>query len=175
MDRTHLRPDIAFFFCANFKMSSAINLATPEVSCNAQGAFVIIFFICSHLLNCFRCVCTIVIKQKIAETASNSTSLKKSSLKAANFCCLDVFPVEPSQKFQYQASNSISSSKLGPVFPDYLSVSYGYASDKLLTRLLVLLAQTKAENSSYKLKTKSDKYYIFCITIIKSSKYFTTI
>ena len=53
----------------------------------------------------------------------------------------------------------------------------------LLTRLLVLLAQIKSEKNSYGLKTKLDKYYIFCtntvvlhqitksFTIIESSHY----
>ena len=44
--------------------------------------------------------------------------------------------------------------------------------DKLLTRLLIPLAQIKAGNNSKKLKTKSDKKCIFCISIIKSSKIF---
>ena len=39
---------------------------------------------------------------------------------------------------------------------------------KLLTRLTILLAQIKAGNNSY-------KYYIFCISTIKSLKKFTTI
>ena len=43
--------------------------------------------------------------------------------------------------------------------------------DELLTRLSVLLAQLKAGRNTY----KSDKYYIFCINTIKSSKSFTTI
>ena len=46
---------------------------------------------------------------------------------------------------------------------------------KLLTRLPLLLAQIKAGNNSYKLKTKSNKYYIFCMSIIKSLKHFITI
>ena len=40
--------------------------------------------------------------------------------------------------------------------------------NKLLTRLHVLLAQVKAGNNSYKLKSeKLDKHYIFFISIIK--------
>ena len=46
---------------------------------------------------------------------------------------------------------------------------------KLLTRLPLLLAQIKAGNNSCKLKTKSNKYYIFCMSIIKSLKHFITI
>ena len=47
--------------------------------------------------------------------------------------------------------------------------------NKLLTGLLAFLAQIKAGNNSYKLKTQSDKFYTFCISIIKSPKIFTTI
>ena len=40
--------------------------------------------------------------------------------------------------------------------------------NQLLTRLHVLLAQVKAGNNSYKLKSeKLDKHYIFFISIIK--------
>ena len=40
--------------------------------------------------------------------------------------------------------------------------------NKLLTRLQILLAQIKAGNNSYKLNSyNSNKYYIFCISIIK--------
>ena len=34
----------------------------------------------------------------------------------------------------------------------------------------MLLAQIKVGNDSYKTKKKPDKYYIFCISIIKSAK-----
>ena len=47
---------------------------------------------------------------------------------------------------------------------------------KLLTRLPIFLVQIKAGNNSYKLKTeirKLDKYFIFCINIIKSLKKFS--
>ena len=47
--------------------------------------------------------------------------------------------------------------------------------NKLLTRLSILLEQIKAGDNSYKLKMKSDKYCIFCISILKSPKNFTTI
>ena len=47
--------------------------------------------------------------------------------------------------------------------------------NKLLTRLSILLEQIKAGDNSYKLKMKSDKYCIFCISILKSPKIFTTI
>ena len=42
--------------------------------------------------------------------------------------------------------------------------------NKLLTRFSQLLAQIKAGNNSYKMKNESDKYYINCISIIKSSR-----
>ena len=42
--------------------------------------------------------------------------------------------------------------------------------NKLLTRHLILLAQIKAGNNSCKLKMNSDKYNVFCISIIKSLK-----
>ena len=41
---------------------------------------------------------------------------------------------------------------------------------ELLIRFPVPLAQIKTKQ-----KTKSDKYYIFCVNIIKPPKYFTTI
>ena len=41
--------------------------------------------------------------------------------------------------------------------------------NKLWTSLLVLLAQIKDRNNFKKLKNESDKYYIFSISIIKSS------
>ena len=47
--------------------------------------------------------------------------------------------------------------------------------NKLLTRLSILLEQIKAGDNSYKLKMTSDKYCIFCISILKSPKIFTTI
>ena len=43
--------------------------------------------------------------------------------------------------------------------------------NKLLTRLPLLLAQTKTWNNSYlKVETKSGKYCIFCMYIIRSPK-----
>ena len=47
--------------------------------------------------------------------------------------------------------------------------------NKLLTTLPILLAQTKAGNTSHKQKTKSDKYYISCIGIKTLLKYFATL
>ena len=44
---------------------------------------------------------------------------------------------------------------------------------KLITTLPTLLAQIKTGNNSYKLKMKSEKCFLFCITIIKSLKKFT--
>ena len=42
--------------------------------------------------------------------------------------------------------------------------------NKLLTRLPILFAQKKPETIHVNLKMKSDKYYISCISIIKSIK-----
>ena len=69
-------------------------------NCNAQGAFVIIFFVYSD------------------ETAS-VISTKKIHTLSSHFSYFDVFPVRAPQKCQVQARIS----KLWPVFPDYLSVS----------------------------------------------------
>ena len=81
-----------------------------------------IIFICSGSLNCLRSVCTIVIttKKRKAKPVSKQSPLRKFSLKAAIFCCSDVCPVKPPQKFQVQAKIST----IRPVFPDYLSISY---------------------------------------------------
>ena len=49
-------------------------------------------------------------------------------MKAAIFCCFDVYPVRPPQKFQVQAKISTK----WPVFPDYLSASYDYDLRKYL-------------------------------------------
>ena len=45
----------------------------------------------------------------------------------------------------------------------------------LLARLTILLAQIKAGNNSYKPKNEIRQIYIFCASIIKSRKNFTTI
>ena len=47
--------------------------------------------------------------------------------------------------------------------------------NKLLTRLPVLLTQTKIDLIRTDYKRKSDKHHIFCINIIKSLKHFTTV
>ena len=49
-----------------------------------------------------------------------------------------------------------------------------FTPNKLLTRLSISVAQIKARNYSEKLKTKSDKYCLNCISTIKSLKKFTT-
>ena len=84
----------------------------------------IIIFICSDFLNCLRSVYTIVltIKKRKAKPVSKQSPLRKFSLKAAIFCCFDVRPLKPPQKFQVQAKIST----IPPVFPDYLSISYDY-------------------------------------------------
>ena len=48
-------------------------------------------------------------------------------------------------------------------------------SNILLTRLPVLLAQTKAGNNSYKIENEIRQILYLCINIIKSPKSFTTI
>ena len=53
--------------------------------------------------------------------------------------------------------------------------SQNLTPNELLTRPPTLLAQGKAENNSYMLKrTKSYKYYIFYIIMIKSPRNFVT-
>ena len=79
--------------------------------------------ICSDLLNCFRSISTTTVIAR--ENSKNSLKViftKKSSLKAAIFLCFDVFPLQPTQKFQVQAKIS----RIWPVFPDCLSVNYDY-------------------------------------------------
>ena len=82
---------------------------------NAQGALVIIFFICSDLQNCLRSLCTVAIRTG-NEKEKENPHCKRS------FCCFDVFPVRPTQKFQVQAKIPT----IRPVFLDYFSVSYDY-------------------------------------------------
>ena len=47
--------------------------------------------------------------------------------------------------------------------------------NKLLTRLPILLAQIKSRNNLYRLNMKQHKYWIFCISMIKLLRKFTTI
>ena len=47
--------------------------------------------------------------------------------------------------------------------------------NKLLTTLSILLAQTKSFKFKKKIETTSDKYYVFCMSIINSLKHFITI
>ena len=47
--------------------------------------------------------------------------------------------------------------------------------DKLITGLPILLAQIKVETIHTNQNMKSDKYYIFCISITKLLKKFTTV
>ena len=65
----------------------------------AKGAFMIIFFIYSNLLNCLRNVCTVAIRTKLA-TASKLSLTKKILTASSHFCCFDAFPLWPTQKFQ---------------------------------------------------------------------------
>lgn len=46
-------------------------------------------------------------------------------------------------------------------------------TNNILTRLPVLFRQITAGDSSSKLKTKSDKYYLFCINTKTSEENFT--
>ena len=62
---------------------------------NIQGAFLIIFFICSDLLNCLRSVGTIFITIE----SDYSSGYNNSLLKAVIFRYFDILPVRPSQKF----------------------------------------------------------------------------
>ena len=84
---------------------------------NTQGAFMIIFFICSDLYNCLRSLCAVAI------TTENEKAKKKNLHYKHSFRFFDVFPVWPPQKFQVQAKTSTKR----PVFSDNLSVSYDYA------------------------------------------------
>ena len=87
---------------------------------STRGAFVIIFWICSDLLNCLRNVGTIVITREIGWSSLKVIFTKQALTKATIFRCFDVFSVWPPQTFQVQAKISI----IRPVFPDYLSVCY---------------------------------------------------
>ena len=74
---------------------------------------------------------------------------------------------------KYNLANLILEGSAGILESDNEAVKEGnkikiLTLNKLLTRLSVLLAKMKAWNNSYKLKNKI-KYYIFCISIIKSS------
>ena len=82
---------------------------------NAQGALVIIFFICSDLQNCLRSLCTVAIRTGNEKEKENPHCKQP-------FCCFDGFPVRPNQKFQVQAKIPT----IRPVFLDHFSVSYNY-------------------------------------------------
>ena len=112
---------------------------------NIQEAFLIIFFICSDLLNCLRSVGTVVVKTESCYCILKIIFTKKfffEKVKAVIFCCFNVFPVPPPKKFQFQT-------KIRPVLRDYLSVSYDYAKDtqsiqpssKLLCELFIFVGK----------------------------------
>ena len=82
---------------------------------NAQGALVIIFFICSDLFICLRNPCTVAIRKW--KWKRENPHCKQP------FHCFDVFPVWPPQKFQVQ----IKVPTIWPVFPDYIYVFNDYA------------------------------------------------
>ena len=74
---------------------------------NAQGAFAILCLICSDLLNCLKVIFTKHFRTKVT------------------IChCFHACYVWPPQIFKVQAKTST----VRPVFPDYLSISYDYAS-----------------------------------------------
>ena len=98
------------------KKSTILLTCCGYPSYNAQGAFVIIFFICSDLYNCLRSFCTVAIRMENEKKKENPHCKQPC-------CCFDVFPARPPQKFQNQAK--IPTIRL--VFLDYFFVSYDYA------------------------------------------------
>ena len=97
-------------------------IRSDYVNYNVQGAFVIIFFICSDLLDCFWSVCTIAMRTKNDQNRVKVISTMKILTGSSHFCCFDVFPVRPPQNFQVQAIIST----IGPVLTDYIPVSCDY-------------------------------------------------
>ena len=79
---------------------------------NAQGVFVIIFFTYSDLYNCLRSLCTVAV-------GTENEKKKENPHYKQPFCCFDVFPVRPPQKFQVQAKIPT----IRPVFLYYFPVS----------------------------------------------------
>ena len=86
----------------------------------------ILFLICSDLLNFLRSLGTLVIKTESGYTLKVIFT-EQFLAKVAIFRCFDVCSVRPPQIFQVQAKIST----VRPVFPDYLSVSYDYGITKL--------------------------------------------
>ena len=82
----------------------------------------IIFFICSDLLNCLRSVGTLVITTESDQNSLKVIFTERFLTKGSIFWCFDVFSVWPPQIFQVQAKIST----IQPLFPDYLSISYDY-------------------------------------------------
>ena len=99
MTKTHHQPLTALFYVqilkcllqffsytrsvlVNYLLILLLLIYGSYANYNAQEAFVIIFFICSNLLNCLR---------KMTKTASKSSSQRKSSLQAAIFAVLIYF------------------------------------------------------------------------------------
>ena len=135
MDKTHHGSIISLFYVQVLQLFSYIGVVLItnlfhcywwiiyfgySVNCNAKWAFMIIFLIWKDLLNCLRCVGTMVIT---ATSGSNSLKIfftKQLLITDKIFYCFDVCPVQQLQIFQVQAKTST----LCPVFPDYLSVSY---------------------------------------------------
>ena len=84
---------------------------------NTRRAFVIIFLICSDLLNCLRSVGTIVITTESGLNSLKVIFTKQFLTKTTIFRCFDVFFVRPPQIFQVQAKIST----IRPVCQDCLS------------------------------------------------------
>ena len=82
----------------------------------AQGAFVIIFIICSDLHNCLRSLCTVAIRTE------HEKEKRKSSLQAA-FSLFRRISGRTTPEIQVQDKIPTIRS----LFPYYLSVSYDYA------------------------------------------------
>ena len=78
------------------------------------------------LMNSLRSIGTIVITRESFWNSLKAIFTEQFIIKVAVFCCFDVFCLRPPQIFQGQAKIW----KIWHVFPDYLSVSYDYASNK---------------------------------------------
>ena len=138
-NKTHHGPVIAHFlcnFCSFFSYAGGILVIKKptffhcywfiysgySASYNTRRAFVIIFFICSDLLNCLRSVGTIVITTESGFNSLKVIFTEQFLTKTTIFRCFDVLSARSPQIFQVQAKIST----IPPVFPDYLSVCYDY-------------------------------------------------
>ena len=111
---------LTFFLCNSWTfLSYWLIYFGYSANYNAREAFVIIFLIFSDLRNCLRSVGTIVITTESDWNSLKIILIKQFLSKATIFCCFHVFSVRSPQIFQVQAKIST----IGPVFPEYLSVS----------------------------------------------------